>query len=306
MAKALADAGVASRRASEALVFAGRVRVNGTVCMVPQTPVTPGVDSVEVDGAVVQLAAAAVRHYYFALYKPAGYVCTNAREGDKVVLDLFTAWLEKWKERAQQSSVGQAAKPQGGAPKAPPGAAVTDTPRPAAASKAALPPRLFTVGRLDTATSGLILVTNDGTWAQRIAHPSSGISKEYIVTAADTPTKRQLVTMAEGCLVEGVFVKPLRVEKVLTPDGGSPNRVLVELCDGRNHEVRLLCAQAGVDVKHLKRVRVGGIRLPSSLKPGQFQELTFKDAKQVVDVGAQEEARGGSLARVLQPDTGAD
>jgi pseudouridine synthase len=304
VAKALADAGVASRRASEALVFAGRVRVNGSVCMVPQTLVTPGQDSVEVDGAVVQLAAAAVRHYYFALYKPVGYLCSNAREGDKVVLDLFAAWLEKWKERAQ--STGGASKPPS-SPKAQPGAHAGGggaAPVIAVSSKAVLPPRLFTVGRLDTATSGLILVTNDGAWAQRIAHPSSGISKEYIVTAADSVTKRQLATMAEGCHVEGVFVKPLRVEKVMTPDGGSPNRVLVELCDGRNHEVRMICAQSGVDVKHLKRVRVGGLRLSSALKPGQFQELTFKDAKQVVDADAQEEARGGSLARV--PEAGGE
>ena len=284
-------------------MFAGRVRVNGAVCMVPQTLVTPGQDTVEVDGAVVQLAAAAVRHYYFALYKPVGYLCSNAREGDKVVLDLFTAWLEKWKERAQ--SAVSTSKPNS-SPKAPPGGHAAAAPLAAVNSKPVLPPRLFTVGRLDTATSGLILVTNDGAWAQRIAHPSSGISKEYIVTAADSVTKRQLATMAEGCQVEGVFVKPLRVEKVMTPDGGSPNRVLVELCDGRNHEVRMICAQSGVDVKHLKRVRVGGLRLSSALKPGQFQELTFKDAKQVVDADAQEEARGGSLARVPQPEAGGE
>ena len=265
-------------------MFAGRVRINGAVCMTPQTLVTPGKDTVEVDGAAVQVAAA-VRHYYFALYKPVGYLCSSANQGEKLVLDLFTPWLEKWKQRMSSQPAPAQQQPGGGAPLSAP-----------AGGSPLLPPRLFTVGRLDTATSGLILVTNDGTWAQKIAHPSSGVSKEYVVTSVEAPTKRQILTMAQGCDVEGAFVKPLRVEKVTTPDGGSPNRVLVELCDGRNHEVRILCEHAGVDVKHLKRVRVGGLRLPSSLKPGQYQELTFKEAKTVIDADAQEAARGFSLA----------
>jgi pseudouridine synthase len=270
LAKALADAGVASRRGAEALVFDGRVRVNGQLVSLPQTLVTPGTDTLEVDGKPLAAGiAAGCRHYYFALYKPAGYLCSNQTEGEKLVLDLFAAWVARWKERA---------------PKAP------------GSGAAALPPRLFTVGRLDAATSGLLLVTNDGAWSQRVAHPSAGVTKEYVLTAAEAPTKRQLATMLAGCDVDGARVVPLRVERVATPDGGGAKRVLVELADGRNREVRRLAEAAGVDVRGLKRTRVGALRLPPSLRPGQFAELTFRQAKDVLDPELQAAARGGSVA----------
>ncbi len=59
--------------------------------------------------------------------------------------------------------------------------------------------------------------------------------------------------------------------------------------------MRRLAEAAGVDVRYLKRTRVGGLRLPSTLRPGQFKELTFKQAKQLLEPAAQEEARGGSV-----------
>lgn len=273
LAKALADAGVASRRGAEALVFAGRVRVNGAAVLVPQTPVTPGVDKLEVDGAAVVVAARPAdgkggaggpRHHYFALHKPAGYLCSNQTEGEKLVLDLFAPWLARWKARW---GAGEA-KP--------------------------LPPRLFTVGRLDAATSGLLLVTNDGAWAQRVAHPSGGVTKEYVLTAEVVPTKRQLADMLAGCDVDGAFVAPLRVERVEARDGGPPGRVLVELADGRNREVRRLAEAAGVDVKALKRTRVGGLRLPAALRAGTFSELTFRQARDLLAPAYQEAARAGA------------
>ena len=258
LGKALADAGAASRRGAEALVFAGRVRVNGAVTLLPQTPVTLGKDVVEVDGAPL---ASTHRHFYFALHKPAGYLCTNAVQGEKLVLDLFADWLARWKERN--------------------------------AGTAERPPRLFTVGRLDVATSGLLLVTNDGAWAQKVAHPSSGVSKEYVLSAQAAPTRRQLATMAAGCDVEGVHVIPLRVERVLLPDGGGAARVLVELVDGRNWEVRRLAEAAGLEVAALRRVRIGGLRLPSNLRAGAYKELTFREAKLLIEPAEQEKARSG-------------
>jgi len=274
LAKALADAGVASRRGAEALVFAGRVRVNGVTATQPQQLVTAGKDSLEVDGGA--LAASAPRHHYFALHKPAGYLCSNQLEGERLVLDLFAAWLARWKER------------HGGA---------------AGGAARGLPPRLFTVGRLDAATSGLLLVTNDGAWAQKVAHPSSGVSKEYIITTAAAPTKRQLAVMLLGTDVDGAFVRPTRVERVVTPDGGGARRLLVEVVDGRNWEVRRLAEAAGVDVRHLRRTRVGGLRLPTTLKPGTFRELTFREAKTLLEPEAQEKARGGSVAAMQTPES---
>jgi len=276
LAKALAGAGVASRRGAEELVFAGRVRVNGVAATQPQQLVSPGADSLEVDGQAVAFLksgdgkGAAVRHFYFALHKPEGYLCSNQTAGQKLVLDLFTEWSARWVAREK------ALRP------------------PAAAAAPLLPPRLFTVGRLDVATSGLIFVTNDGEWAQKVAHPSGGVTKEYILTAAERPTKRQLATLAAGTEVEGVTVVPLRVACVNPVDGGSAKRVLVDIAEGRNREVRLLAEAAGLDVRALKRTRVGGLRLPPGLKPGAFEELTFRQARELLEAEAQARASAGA------------
>ena len=262
LAKALARLGVASRRASEALVFAGRVTVNGAVVTAPQHSVSLQRDVVAVDGKVVDGGLARDdAHYYFLLNKPKGYLCSNKAAagrgkdggGDgKLVLDLFEDFREGWRKKH-------------------PGK---------------LPPRLFTVGRLDVNTTGMLLVTTDGQWCQRVAHPSSEVVKSYIVTASSRPTKAQLKTMSEGAVVDGAKVTPTRVESLQgARDGGPANRVLVEVVDGRNREVREIAASAGVMVKKLKRVRVGGLRMPSELPIGKYVSLKPHQVGYVLDKG---------------------
>src|SRR5271169_5148464 len=130
LSKALAAAGIASRRAAEEIIFEGRVKVNGAVVKVPQTLVDWDSDAIVVDGEPIN---GEEKKVYYVLNKPHGFICSNARIGSKkLVLDLF----------------------------------------------AGLPYRLFTVGRLDRDTTGLLIVTNDGHFANRVIHPSSNISKE--------------------------------------------------------------------------------------------------------------------------------
>lgn len=253
LAKALADAGIASRRASEGLIAEGRVRVNGKVITSPATNVTCGKDVLEFDGKKVGAGASnasALKKFYFALHKPRGYLCSNEKGGDKLVLDLFTDWVERWKERNE--------------------------------SRSTFPPRLFTVGRLDVGTSGLIFVTNDGDWCQRISHPSSQVSKEYVLRAEEHVTKRQIETILAGCTVDGAHVKPRRCETIANLDGGGKNRIMIEVMDGRNREVRKLAENAGVGVASLKRTRIGTFKMPFSLKAGQYQELSPKEAVGVI------------------------
>ncbi|GBG79478.1 hypothetical protein CBR_g29624 [Chara braunii] len=142
LSKVLAAAGVASRRSCEDLIFAGKVTVNGQVITVPQTQVDPRKDSIYVNGN--QLPRKAAPKLYFILNKPKGYICSNAEGGKRLVVDLFEDFMDEWRKKNP------------GVPK----------------------PRFFTVGRLDVATTGLLLVTNDGDFAQKVAHPSSGITKE--------------------------------------------------------------------------------------------------------------------------------
>lgn len=134
LSKVLAAAGVASRRGSEELIFEGKVTVNGSVCNTPQTRVDPMKDAIYVNGN--RLPKRLPQKVYLALNKPKGYICSAGEKESKSVLELFDDYLK---------ILG---KKNPGLPK----------------------PRLFTVGRLDVATSGLIIVTNDGDFAQKKFH----------------------------------------------------------------------------------------------------------------------------------------
>lgn len=127
--------------------------------------------------------------------------------------------------------------------------------------------RLFTVGRLDKDTSGLIIVTNDGHLANRLMHPSGGVKKEYIAKVDKEITHEHLKVLAAGCVVEGSLVRPVRVAKVRR----GTLRVVVQ--EGRKHEVRELLTSAGLTVIELKRVRIGNLAL-GSLPVGAFRKIS--------------------------------
>lgn len=127
--------------------------------------------------------------------------------------------------------------------------------------------RLFTVGRLDKNTQGLLLVTNDGHFANRVIHPSSNIQKEYLAKTDQEITVEHLMAISHGTLVEGIYVKPLHVKKV--------RRGTLKVCisEGKKHEVRHLLEAAGLKVKELTRIRLGGLQL-GSLPAGQWRSLS--------------------------------
>lgn len=249
LSKVLASMGVASRRASETMIFEGVVTVNGEVVKTPQTKVDPSKDKIAVKGKA--LSSEPPRRVYFALNKPKGYLCSNKSntENGKLVVDLFEEYFRKEESKAS------------------------------ATKKTAGRPRLFTVGRLDVATTGLIFVTNDGQWAQKISHPSNGLTKEYLVTAEHKITKAQFQKLGEGTEIDGIHIKPVIVAPVL--DGAEKVRVVVN--EGKNHEVRILVENAGIKLKNLKRVRVGGFRMPRSLKVGQKMVLHSREKSMVLD-----------------------
>ena len=270
LSKALAALGVASRRGSETIIFDGRVKVNGEKILEPQFKVNLDMDVIELDGKVVEGGVEyAGEHFYFLVNKPKGYVCSTKSggggsrdnkgkneetgNGGKKALDLLQSWTDQWKK-------GNPGK---------------------------LPPRLFTVGRLDVQTTGMLLVTTDGKWSQRVAHPSSGVVKRYVITAPGKVTSGQIAKMRKGTEVDGVHVTPVLVETV-TGDGGPKNRVAVEVEDGRNREVRRIAESAGVDVKNLKRTRIGGLKMPSELPAGMFCSLKPHQVSYVLEKSLQQ------------------
>lgn len=224
LSKALAAAGVASRRACEELIFEGKVTVNGQIVLTPQTLVSWENDEICIDEVPVSKEQERV---YFILNKPKGYICTNARIGSKkLVIDLFQN----------------------------------------------LPYRLFTVGRLDRDTTGLLIVTNDGHFAQQVIHPSKGLTKEYLVKATQEITHDHLASIAKGGIIEGTRVKPVRVAKM------RKGTVKVVVREGKKREVRLLVQKAGLDIVSLHRIRIGSLVL-GNLEVGEFRPLTEKEKK---------------------------
>lgn len=138
------------------------------------------------------------------------------------------------------------------------------------------PERLYTVGRLDRDTSGLIIVTNDGDFANNVMHPSKKIPKEYLVKVDKEVQHEHLVTISEGMWVEGAYVKPLSVVKVRR------GTLKVIICDGRKREVRRLMEKAGLTTRELKRIRIGGVVL-GTLPEGHFRELSEKEREAILN-----------------------
>lgn len=127
--------------------------------------------------------------------------------------------------------------------------------------------RLFTVGRLDKDTKGLLLVTNDGHFAQKVIHPSRNLAKEYLAKTDKEIEHEHLIAISNGAIVEGVFVKPLSVEKVRR------GTVKIAVSEGKKREVRLLLEKAGLAVLELKRIRIGSILL-GALPEGSYRPLS--------------------------------
>lgn len=132
--------------------------------------------------------------------------------------------------------------------------------------------RLFTVGRLDKDTEGLLIVTNDGHFANEVIHPSANIQKEYLVKTDQEVTADHLFAISQGTLVEGAFVKPIRVTKVRR------GTLKVVIGEGKKREVRLLLDAAGLKVNSLTRIRLGGLLL-GALPVGSWRSLTEKERK---------------------------
>jgi 23S rRNA pseudouridine2605 synthase len=128
-------------------------------------------------------------------------------------------------------------------------------------------PRVFPVGRLDADTEGLLLMTNDGDLTHRLTHPSFGVDKEYLAEVQGTPTRGELRRLREGIELDDGLTAPARV--ALVP----PNGIRIVIHEGRNRQVRRMCAAVGHPVVRLVRVRIGPLA-DRGLAPGQWRPLT--------------------------------
>ncbi|HYW68354.1 MAG TPA: pseudouridine synthase [bacterium] len=218
----IARAGAASRRGADALISAGRVRLNGETVTKLATTVDPKRDRVELDGVIVTLPESLT---YLALNKPPGYVVTMSDpQGRPTVADLL----------------------------------------------AGVPAGVVPVGRLDAATEGLLILTDDGEMAHRIAHPSFEIDKVYEVVAAGSLSENERVRLEEGVVLEGRRTSPATVRVLRTEEESTFAEVTIH--EGRKRQVRRMFELMGHPVTSLRRTRVGPVEL-EDLKSGEWRHL---------------------------------
>lgn len=136
--------------------------------------------------------------------------------------------------------------------------------------------RVYPVGRLDKDSEGLLLLTNDGEFANQVAHPKRHVAKTYRVTVRPSVTEEQLNQMSTGIVLDGRPTAPAKV-RVLQQE---PNRVVLEivLYEGRNREIRKMCEALGLEVARLKRIAIGPVRL-GMLPQGKYRELTKEELR---------------------------
>ena len=127
-------------------------------------------------------------------------------------------------------------------------------------------PRVVPVGRLDLDTEGLLLLTNDGELTHRLTHPSFGVEKEYLAEVDGTPSRAALRRLREGVELDDGLTAPAKVALV------APNLLRVVIHEGRNRQVRRMCAAIGHPVLRLVRVRIGPLVI-GSLAPGTWRVL---------------------------------
>jgi 23S rRNA pseudouridine2605 synthase len=218
----LANAGVGSRRASEELIAAGRVTVDGQVATLGDK-VDPINAEIYVDGERV---ITDTRRVYLAINKPAGVVSTMSDEKGREALADYLGNV---------------------------------------------PQRVYHVGRLDAESEGLLLLTNDGTLAHRLMHPSYGVPKTYLVEVAGPIRSGLRQQLRDGVELED---GPVRVDGFRVVDSLG-KRVLVEvvLHEGRKHIVRRMMAEVGYPVSRLVRTSIGPIKI-GDLKAGRTRRLT--------------------------------
>jgi 23S rRNA pseudouridine2605 synthase len=229
--KIIARAGVASRRAAEELIRAGKVSVNDVVVKTLGSKADPDRDDIRVSG---RLISTEVSNVYLMLNKPQGYVTTlKDPEGRPIVTDLLHGVEE----------------------------------------------RVFPVGRLDYDSGGLLILSNDGAFAQKMQHPRYRIPKTYLVKIKGQVSRNRWNTIETGLELEDGFFTPeeVRLEKV----NPKSTWVRMTIFEGRNRIIRRFFDALGHPVTRLIRVAIGELGL-GNLKEGEFRPLRKREVEQLL------------------------
>ena len=233
--KVLAHAGVASRRACEGLIAAGRVSVDGAVVTDQGVRVDPATQVIRVDGSRIIADPDVLT---VVLHKPAGVVTTMADPDGRPTVAEFA-------RRHLQAHAGDIAHPEH--------------------------VRLVHVGRLDTDTEGLLLLSNDGELAHRLMHPGYEIPKTYVAIVSGRVEPWAARKLRRGIELED---GPARADRVTIKDSGPAGSIVeITLHSGRNRIVRRMLDAVGHPVTRLVRTRLGPLGI-GGLGPGRMRRLS--------------------------------
>ncbi len=224
--KLISNYGSLSRRQADRLVEEGRVKVNGVV-------ITPGAkatvnDKIEINGQAIKFN---LKHEYYLLNKPKGYICQREDERGKEVTSLINNYSDR---------------------------------------------NLFTIGRLDVQTTGLIIVTTDGELSNTVNSPKYKIPKTYLVWVDKKLSKDMILGLQLGTtLDDGYVTKKVKKFKIIHND---ENKVMVKMTitEGKKNQIRRMFEAYDRKVINLKRVSVGNLVL-EGIDTGQYKKLSQQE-----------------------------
>ena len=221
--KFFTDCGIMSRRAAEAEIAAGKVKVNGAVATVG-TKIDPHKDVVTYMDKQIK-PRVKNNFIYIMMNKPRGYITsTSDPQGRKCVTDLLDGVTE----------------------------------------------RVYPIGRLDLCSEGMLLLTNDGTLANRLTHPRHTIPKIYRVKVGSAITDSQLDKLRSELIIDGYKIQPVGVDVTDIDESGTVLKMT--LFEGRNRQIRKMCELCGLTVKRLNRISIGSLKL-NNLPVGKWRYL---------------------------------
>ena len=220
--KLISAAGVASRRASEEMILAGRVTVNGETATLGMSA-DLDTDTVLVDGMPIQLPS---RRRYIVLNKPRGYVTTMKDDRGRPTVAELT-----------EDAVG----------------------------------RLYPVGRLDMDSEGLLIMTDDGELANALMHPSHEVDKVYTVFIQGEDIPGAIAALRNMDSLEGEPISKPSVSMIERKGNGAELQITIH--EGKNRQIRRMCAACGLHVSRLVRIAEGPIVL-GSLPAGKWRNMT--------------------------------
>lgn len=231
--KYMAECGIASRRKSEELILAGKVKVNGKVVKELGVKVSEK-DDIEVNGTYLRKE----EKEYYILNKPEKTICSVSDDKGRItVVDLIDT-----KEK------------------------------------------IFPVGRLDYDTTGILLLTNDGTITNKLTHPSGSIEKTYFVKCDGIINIDDIKQLEKGIILDGVKTKKSKAKIKKIDKRNRKSYVEITITEGRNHQVKNMFAAVNHKVLKLKRIRYAFFTLEElNLSLGEYTKLTIKEIKKLYD-----------------------